>query len=648
MIHTLPPPPPPRLLRPGRLALMMAVVVAIVVALLLAAACGGSDVAVIDHSAAISPGNSLIAEVRVTLSREARVFVEYDNPEAGRFRTALSEPGITHTIPVVRLRPESEYAYTVGVQDADGAVALGPSGKFTTGRLPAPLEARQTWVSGRSTQPLILTNYSVGDYLYYLLWDETGNIVWYYTHEPVLGLHGGANTPNRGGIQAIKQKPNGNLVYIKSQCCITEITPLGEVVDRITADGEAGVPHHDFMILEDGRILYPSDVHITLNDSANGGDADTNVVVDILNIWDPQTGRIERVWDSRDFWDISDPAQRVVWSERASRHRWTHINSVSIGTRGNFIFSSRNRRQVVSLSPDFRSIEWQLGGPDSDYSFPNLSDRFYGQHTASELPNGNILVFDNGNGRPDSEGGEYSRALELRLDHDNNTAVKVWEYRSTPDRYASHISSAFRLNNGNTIVNFGNTTGDIFDPLLFVEIDQEGKDGFRVETFQTGGPQDRARRFRSHSDIAAVMGETMLRPPADHIATDDAAYKNLFYSIRETDASLAGLQPVARGHFDVYFDDNKVIYRKEQCAVEDISDQFYLHIFPVDSDNLHDDREQHGFDNLDFYFRDLGVMWNGDCLSIAHLPGYEIARIRTGQHTPDDEQVWQAEFAPRR
>ena len=97
------------------------------------------------------------------------------------------------------------------------------------------------------------------------------------------------------------------------------------------------------------------------------------------------------------------------------------------------------------------------------------------------------------------------------------------------------FSSAFRLNNGNTIVNFGNTTGDIFDPLLFVEIDQEGKDGFRVETFQTGGPQDRARRFRSHSDIAAIMGETMLRPPADHIATDDAAYKSLYSdSIRET------------------------------------------------------------------------------------------------------------------
>ena len=69
---------------------MMAVAVAFSVALLLAAACGGSDVSVIDHSAAISPGNSLIAEVQVTLSREARVFVEYDNPTRAGFAPPLA------------------------------------------------------------------------------------------------------------------------------------------------------------------------------------------------------------------------------------------------------------------------------------------------------------------------------------------------------------------------------------------------------------------------------------------------------------------------------------------------------------------------------------------------------------------------------
>ena len=84
---------------------------------------------------------------------------------------------------------------------------------------------------------------------------------------------------------------------------------------------------------------------------------------------------------------------------------------------------------MISIAPDFQAVEWQLGGPESDYEFPNPGDRFWSQHTASQLPSGNILLFDNGLGRPLAEGNNYSRALELRLDERSRTAVKVWEYR---------------------------------------------------------------------------------------------------------------------------------------------------------------------------------------------------------------------------
>ena len=619
--------------------MLMAAVVVFSFVLSLAVACGGNSVAVIDHSATISPDNSLIAEVQVTLSREARVFIEYDNPEAGKFRTALSEPATAHTIPVVRLRPETTYAYTIGTQDADGAETLGPSGEFTTGRLPSRLDIRHTWVKGRSTQPLIVTGYRARYDMYYVFWDETGNIVWYYIIPPVIELD------NIGSPNTIQQKPNGNLVYIGYKCCIIEITPLGEMVDQITAGDAAGIPHHDFLILDDERILYPSDTQITLDDSANGGAPDTPAVVDTLNIWDPQTGIIEQVWDSRDFWDISDLAQRGLWTKQSGHYRWTHINSVSSGRRGNFILSSRNRHQVFSLSPDFQSIEWQLGGPDSDYAFPDPNDRFYGQHTPSELPNGNILLFDNGLNRPDSEGGEYSRVLELRLDHENRTAVKVWEYRSATNPYASFVSSAFRLDNGNTLVNFGATSEPIFGPLTFVETGPQGNDVFRVETFQpdfTHGEYN--LRYRAYAGITAIMGETMLRPPVARPVSGEYSYQVWFQQIQDTYAALDGSPPAVRERFDIYFDGDRVIYRKEQCAAADIADGFLLHLFPVNSSDLPDDRREHGFDNLDFQFGSIGVMWDGKCLAIANLPDYEIARIRTGQYIPGREHLWQAEF----
>jgi hypothetical protein len=108
--------------------------------------------------------------------------------------------------------------------------------------------------------------------------------------------------------------------------------------------------------------------------------------------------------------------------------------------------------QIVSIAPDFRSLEWRLGGPNATRQ-PSAAARFSGQHTAAELPNGNVLMFDNGFARAD--GSMFSRALELRFDGDS--ASVVWEYRS--EIYASFISSARRLENGNTIIGYGPSAG---------------------------------------------------------------------------------------------------------------------------------------------------------------------------------------------
>ena len=364
----------------------------------------------------------------------------------------------------------------------------------------------QIRASGRSSMPLIATDYKTDDDGYLVFWDETGSIVWYYDQKIWTDF-----PDNIESLQTVRQKPNGNLVYVSQRCCLTEITPLGNLVARIGDDDRAGIPHHDFLILDDGRILYPSFADLVIDDSVNGGAAETRVIIDELRIWDQQTGNIEKVWDSRDFWDLSDPGQRVMWQNDPKR--WTHINSISIDEGGNYILNSRNRRQTFSLSPDFHTIEWQFGGPDSDYSFPDPRDRFYGQHTATKLPNGNILMFDNGRQRPDAEGGEYSRALELRLDHDSGVAVKVWEYRYRPDLFSEIVSSAFRLDNGNTLVNFGHTQTTAYMPLAFVETDPQGNDVFRAETFQTSAGNRFPRRFRASGDITAIMSETVLRPP---------------------------------------------------------------------------------------------------------------------------------------
>ena len=460
---------------------------------------------VTSHAAAISGANSLIAQVSVALTAPARVVIEYANPDAGRFRTAPSGPASEHAIPVVRLRAETAYSYAVGVEGADGFV-FGPEGSFTTGPLPEGLADVRRTVSGKSSQPLILTDLARGiEYpdvsAYIVVLDEDGRIVWHYKDvhvDPPLG---------RSGLKGVKQTPDGNFAYAINFCCIKEVTPLGRQVDQIVANPVDGGMHHDFVYLDADRVLYLADLEVVFDDSANGGAEETAAVVETLRVWDQRSGRTEEVWSAADFWDIASPDQRVQWNPARQPIRWAHVNSLNPGPRGNFILSSRNRNQIFSVSPDFSEVEWQLGGPDSDYAFPDPNDRFYRQHSASELANGNILVFDNGAMRPDAEGGAYSRALELRLDDVNGTAEKVWEFRADPDVYARNLGDVQRLPNGATLVNFGRSEDPAQIPIALIEATPGGEEAFRLDVVALDG--ERLRSF-AHAEIASIMGETKI------------------------------------------------------------------------------------------------------------------------------------------
>ena len=126
----------------------------------------------------------------------------------------------------------------------------------------------------------------------------------------------------------------------------------------------------------------------------------------------------------------------------------------------------------------------------------------------------------------------------------------------------------------------------------------------------------------------------------------------LIENIKESDelaarpsyGELASGEPAARSTFDVYLSGNTLVYVKEPCAPADAEAIFFLHLHPVDVNDLPDHRQQHGFDNLDFSFDRRGVMFNGKCLARIPLPGYDIIQVRTGQYVPGEGRTWQVEI----
>ena len=107
---------------------------------------------------------------------------------------------------------------------------------------------------------------------------------------------------------------------------------------------------------------------------------------------------------------------------------------------------------------------------------------------------------------------------------------------------------------------------------------------------------------------------------------------------------LGGGRPIIRSDWDVYLVEDSLIYAKDQCSPEDVEPEFFLHMYPVDVNDLPSHRQQYGFDGLNFAIRNH-LIKEGACVARRKLPdyAYAIAAVRTGQFNGDG-QIWEGSF----
>ena len=112
----------------------------------------------------------------------------------------------------------------------------------------------------------------------------------------------------------------------------------------------------------------------------------------------------------------------------------------------------------------------------------------------------------------------------------------------------------------------------------------------------------------------------------------------------DVDPAVLAREPLARAVFDVHRDGGAFVYVREGCTEDEARVAFFLHVVPVDADDLPAHRVEHGFDNLDFFLWQRGGSAGGRCVAAVPLPDYPIASIHTGQYD-DTGQLWAVEFA---
>ena len=107
---------------------------------------------------------------------------------------------------------------------------------------------------------------------------------------------------------------------------------------------------------------------------------------------------------------------------------------------------------------------------------------------------------------------------------------------------------------------------------------------------------------------------------------------------------LENTKPIAQAEFDLHLREGKLIYSKELCDDRNLSQRYYLNIYPVDERNLSIADRRLGFERTEFHFEShyhsfKHSIRNRRCVLAVPLPDYEIAFLETGQ------RHWRAEHA---
>jgi uncharacterized protein (UPF0248 family) len=225
-----------------------------------------------------------------------------------------------------------------------------------------------------------------------------GEIVWEYVVPPELSRY------TNPGFDA-ELLPNNNVLFVLPRKGVYEIDRSGKIVWSYLTSKIS----HDADRLPDGKTIFVF------------GAADRKEDTQVTEV-NPK-GETVWTWHARDWFD-KEPYRDI------NNDGWTHTNAVTRLPNGNTLISPRNFNLVVEVDPLGRVVRTIGEGI------------FISQHDPEYLPNGNILVANQG--RP-PEG--YHRAVEI----DPATGTIVWQ--SPPfDRSALPVRDADRLPNSNTLI----------------------------------------------------------------------------------------------------------------------------------------------------------------------------------------------------
>ena len=375
-----------------------------------------------------------------------------------------------HHIPILGLYADYENKVELAFLSEEGAVRTRRVIRMTTGAVPGNLAvnvAKNELPSGDSGL-FFVSDVKKGI-------DHRGEVRWAYT----------------GDARHLYQKlKNGNFVVSNKAGSVSyhsstfkEISMLGEAVRQYSVPN---LMHHEVREMPGGNFLVASNTYPYNNNSWDG-----NLEEDLIIEIDRQSGEVVKSWDLNLILDNQRPR-----AGGSNSDDWLHLNAIYYDEEDNtIVFSGRHQSVVAKIGYEEGDIRWILAHPagwnesllpyvltpvnargmDIDLASEDFLPYF--QHYPLKLPNGNILLFDNGNFRnyyedPSVPEDSYTRAVEYKIGPVRMEVEKVWEFDYDKAIFNEATGSVQYLEeNAHRVIGFMNGTANT--PKV-IELDEAG------------------------------------------------------------------------------------------------------------------------------------------------------------------------------
>lgn len=419
----------------------------------------------------VSPGSAFPpnAQLHLVASAEQSVIVRVSTT-AGDNATAtvieLQEVVVPadsrQSLDVYRLRPGTDYLAEAfnhaGELVASATFATGPTGisQFDNG-------AFGDIQSGEFSYDVLVTERKFDGFNGYVGMDRFGSVVWgvnmtedvYTSHIKDLPSHAVGRFSD-GSFALLSQ---GSYQLSRVDASATTQGSVHQPAGYSTGTDSCVVLTHECFVTEDDTVITLEAYMKTFGKRNYWGQR-------VLE-WEPTTNSANTLADLFDYFDPTDSS--LYWLDESFNGEldcdqdgtygkytvvdYLHANSVARLSTGDLLISARGPSAIIVIDPTTGEQKWSLSSTAalSDFTFADDADKFYNQHYARLLDNGNLLLMDNGNTRPGKS--EYSRAVEYTLDMDAMTVTKVWEF-APGGVYTPEGGSIDVLPNGNRVVTF--------------------------------------------------------------------------------------------------------------------------------------------------------------------------------------------------